>query len=103
MTVSQYLFFAGALLGLLVYRIFRCPNDLRHLPRAPLLPLLSSYLRGESEDIRIRTILLPMLYTHGHTVIVVWVLGSWYIHALDHKVSICPRVNPSGSEFFNSL
>jgi hypothetical protein len=62
------------------------PSELSHLPRAPLLPILKSYLRGEPDDVRYRRYILPLLDEAGHGVVLVWVLGRWMVHVLDWKL-----------------
>jgi hypothetical protein len=65
------------LLALALHAFISVPQDLAHLPRAPLWPLLKSYIRNEPDDVRYRTQLLPMLDRDGHGVVLVWTLGQW--------------------------
>ncbi|KAI0346712.1 cytochrome P450 [Trametopsis cervina] len=63
------------------------PPELRHLPRVPVLPLLWSYLTVEAEDKRLRRLVLPFLNEKGEEVVLVWALGRWMVHILDHKLA----------------
>jgi len=74
---------------------FTPPAELRHLPRAPILPLLWSYISGEVEDVRIKRLLLPFAHEKGETVVVVYALGRWIVHVLDHQVTPKTRIYPS--------
>ncbi|PPR01287.1 hypothetical protein CVT24_006362 [Panaeolus cyanescens] len=67
--------------------IFTPPAELRHLPRAPILPLLWSYARGEVEDVRIKRLLLPFANERGEGVVLVYALGRWIVHVLDHQIA----------------
>lgn len=62
------------------------PQQLRHLPRVPVLPLLWSYLRGESDDERIRRLILPFATEKNEELVLVWALGRWVVHILDLQV-----------------
>ncbi|PPQ77543.1 hypothetical protein CVT24_005233, partial [Panaeolus cyanescens] len=66
---------------------FTPPSELRHLPRAPILPLLWSYARGEVEDVRIKRLLLPFANEKGEGVVLVYALGRWIVHVLDHQIA----------------
>jgi hypothetical protein len=68
--------------------LFVVPSKLSHLPRAPLLPLLFSYLTLESEDQRIRRIILPFANDKGKPLVLVWTFGMWIVHIVDLEVSI---------------
>ncbi|KAI0083059.1 cytochrome P450 [Irpex rosettiformis] len=72
--------------AILLCRLFVVPHDLRHLPRVPVLPLLWSYSRGEPEDKRLRRLVLPFANEMGEEIVLVWALGRWMVHILDHKV-----------------
>ena len=74
-------------LSILVKWAFTPPAELRHLPRAPILPLLWSYACGEVEDVRIKRLLLPFSNEKGEGVVLVYALGRWIVHVLDHQVS----------------
>ncbi|KAG7442315.1 cytochrome P450 [Guyanagaster necrorhizus] len=82
------------LLLLCWYRIAIPPRNLRHLPRVAILPLLWSYLRGETEDCRIKRLVLPFSRDAGEQVVLVWVLGRWMVHILDFKLAqeLCDNV-----------
>lgn len=67
---------------------FTPPAELRHLPRAPIIPLLWSYASGEVEDVRIKRLLLPFANEKGEGVVLVYALGRWIVHVLDHQVSV---------------
>lgn len=67
-------------------RYFVCPAELRHLPQAPLWPLLKSFATGETEEQRVRNLFLPCVDGLDEKLLVVWALGDWYIHVMDHKV-----------------
>ncbi|KAI0344182.1 cytochrome P450 [Trametopsis cervina] len=71
----------------LVWKVFRCPAELRHLPRVPVLPTLISFLSGETEDLRIKRLLLPTARRHNSKLVAIWALGQWYVHVLDHKLA----------------
>lgn len=85
------------LLIVLFARIFIVPSEVSHLPRAPILPLLWSYLSAEAEDLRIKRIILPFLNDHGHPIVLVWAFGTWIVHVLDGKVR---RTSPISSRVF---
>jgi hypothetical protein len=59
------------------------PPTLAHLPRAPLIPIFLSVLRGEPDDVRYKQLLLPLLDDSEHGVVLVWMLGRWIVHVLD--------------------
>ncbi|KAF9464281.1 cytochrome P450 [Collybia nuda] len=67
--------------------VFTPPAELRHLPRAPILPLLWSYASGEVEDVRIKRLLLPFANEKGEGVVLVYALGRWIVHILDHQIA----------------
>ncbi|PFH47747.1 hypothetical protein AMATHDRAFT_151389 [Amanita thiersii Skay4041] len=73
---------ALAYLGASIYKIFRCPPGLRHLPRVPLLPTLLSLLRGETEFDRVNRLLLPYATMQSEDLVVVWAFGTWYVHVV---------------------
>jgi hypothetical protein len=75
-----------AALGLALHAFISVPAQLAHLPRAPLLPLLKSYLRNEPDDVRYRALILPMLDRDGHGIVLVWMLGRWIVHVLDWRL-----------------
>lgn len=80
------------LLYVLAKWAFTPPAELRHLPRAPILPLLWSYASGEVEDVRIKRLLLPFANKQGEGLVLVYALGRWIVHVLDHQVLLCaPR------------
>lgn len=74
-------------LSIIVKWAFMPPAELQHLPRAPILPLLWSYACGEVEDVRIKRLLLPFSNEKGEGVVLVYALGRWIVHVLDHQVS----------------
>ncbi|KDR84662.1 hypothetical protein GALMADRAFT_133908 [Galerina marginata CBS 339.88] len=76
-----------ALIVFLINRAFTPPAELRHLPRAPILPLLWSYISGEVEDIRLKRLILPFANQAGEGVVVVYALGRWIVHVLDHQIA----------------
>ncbi|KAI0690673.1 hypothetical protein BC835DRAFT_1417617 [Cytidiella melzeri] len=55
------------------------PHELCHLPRVPTLHLLWSYLSGESEDARIRRLILPFASEKNEELVLVWALGRWMV------------------------
>lgn len=71
---------------------FTPPAELRHLPMVPILPLLWSYMSGEVEDLRIKRLLLPFANEKGEAVVVVYALGRWIVHVLDHQVTLKPQI-----------
>jgi hypothetical protein len=73
-------------LGVFLVKQFTPPAELRHLPRVPILPLLWSYVKGEVEDIRIKKLIVPFANQQKEGVVVVYALGRWIVHVLDHKV-----------------
>lgn len=85
-TIKTHCLAASVLCGFYILRKFICPRHLRHLPRVPLLPTLYSLLSGETEDRRVHRLVLPLAAQNGHGLIVVWALGDWYVHIVDHKV-----------------
>lgn len=74
-----------------VHTIFAVPKNLRSLPRVSTWSLLKSYLASESDDVRIKRLLLPFA-DRGEPVVLVWVLGIWTVHILDEKV--CSLILP---------
>lgn len=84
MTILSVLFVVG-LSAVLARSLFFVPPELRHLPRVPILPLLWSYLRAEEENKRLRRLILPFA-DRKEEVVLVWALGRWMVHILDHKV-----------------
>lgn len=81
MTLTPLLLALGIVL--LIWRLFVVPSHLRHIPCAPVLPLLKSYLSGEVEEQRIRRIILPFALENGHSVVLVWLFGHWFAHIVD--------------------
>lgn len=73
----------------LVYYITRAlsvPSELAHLPRVPVLPTIWSYVKGEVEDVRIKKLVLPYANEKGEGLVLIYALGRWIVHVLDHKV-----------------
>ncbi|SJL17001.1 uncharacterized protein ARMOST_20541 [Armillaria ostoyae] len=69
------------------YRVAIPPRNLRHIPRVAILPLLWSYLTGETEDCRIKRLVLPFSRDAGEQIVLVWALGRWMVHILDFKLA----------------
>ncbi|KAK0185499.1 cytochrome P450 [Armillaria mellea] len=69
------------------YQVAVPPRHLRHLPRVAILPLLWSYLTGETEDCRIKRLVLPFSRDAGEQIVLVWALGRWMVHILDFKLA----------------
>ena len=67
-------------------RVFAVPADLAHLPRVPILPTIRSYISGDSDDKRIRKLILPYADKHGESIVLVFAFDRWLVHVLDHKV-----------------
>ena len=87
LAMSWYpLAFAGVIALLLVRLVVVPPRNLSHLPRAPIIALLRSYLSGEIESERIKRIILPFANEHGHPLVLVWAFGMWIVHVLDFEV-----------------
>lgn len=82
-----------ALIVILINRAFTPPAELRHLPRAPILPLLWSYISGEVEDVRLKRLILPFANESNEGVVVVYALGRWIVHVLDHQVRLNASIN----------
>ncbi|OBZ71768.1 hypothetical protein A0H81_08230 [Grifola frondosa] len=89
--------------------MFAVPRALRHLPHVPVLPTLWSYARWEVEDIRITKLLLPFA-KRGEPAVLVYMLGQWIVHVLDHNVikaitadldAFPKEVPPDGSLFWH--
>lgn len=68
-----------------ISRTFLVPKKLRHLPRVSIVKLLLSYARGEPDDIRAQRLLMPFS-EKGHDLVLVWALGRWIVHVLNHEV-----------------
>lgn len=79
---------AALAIGLiLVYKhVFAVPTQLRHLSRVPIIPLILSYVSGETEERRTLRLLLPCAHTHDSGLVLVWAFGLWYVHCVDPKV-----------------
>jgi len=77
------------LIGLitLIRWIFSPPASLAHLPRAPMGPLLLSYISGEVEDRRVKRILLPYAAQVRSDILLVWVLGTWMVYVLEYNTA----------------
>lgn len=71
-----------------IFQLFTVPSHLRHLPRVPIFPLLVSYLSGEVEDVRIKRLILPYANERDEGLVLVWALGRWMIHILDHRLAV---------------
>ncbi|KAG2032475.1 cytochrome P450 [Suillus americanus] len=80
--------FSSLAVTLVIFQLFTVPSHLRHLPRVPIFLLLVSYLSGEVEDVRIKRLILPYANEKGEGLVLVWVLGRWIIHILDHKLAV---------------
>lgn len=76
------------LAALLINKLLTPPPELRHLPRVSVLPLLWSYITGEVEDARIKRLIVPVANKTDEGVVLVYALGRWIVHVLDHKVFI---------------
>jgi hypothetical protein len=76
------------LAALLINRLLTPPPELRHLPRLSVLPILWSYITGEVEDARIKRLIIPFANKTDEGVVLVYALGRWIVHILDHKVFI---------------
>ncbi|KAG0703250.1 cytochrome P450 [Suillus ampliporus] len=79
---------SSLVVAFVIFQLAPVPSHLRHLPRVPILPLLVSYLSGEVEDVRIKRLILPYANERGEGLVLVWALGRWMIHILDHKLAI---------------
>lgn len=66
----------------------KCPTCLRHLPRVSMFATLLSLLTGETEERRVKRLMLPVAEEHGAGLVVVWAIGGWYVHVLDFEVSV---------------
>ena len=75
----------GLLAVVVIRSLFVVPAELRHLPRVPILKLLWSYLRVEEENKRLRRLVLPFANEKKEEIVLVWALGRWMVHILDHK------------------
>ena len=71
---------------LFLWRTFVPPPELRNLPRAPILPLIYSYVTAETEERRTIRLLLPCAQRHQSGVVLVWAFGLWIVHCVDPKV-----------------
>lgn len=80
--------FSSLAAALVIFQLSTVPSHLRHLPRVPIFPLLLSYLSGEVEDVRIKRLILPYANEKGEGLVLVWALGRWMIHILDHKLAV---------------
>ena len=78
---------ASLLLVFGIVKILTPPAELRHLPRVPILPLIWSYATGEVEDARFKRLIVPFADKKGEGVVLVYALGRWIVHVLDHKVT----------------
>ena len=74
------------LAALFINKLLTPPPELRHLPRVSVLPLLWSYITGEVEDARIKRLIVPFANKADEGVVLVYALGRWIVHVLDHKV-----------------
>jgi hypothetical protein len=70
----------------MIYALTAIPSELSHLPRAPIIPVFLSFIRGEPEDTRYRQQILPLLDHSDHGVVLVWMLGRWIVHVLDWRL-----------------
>ncbi|KAG1863014.1 cytochrome P450 [Suillus tomentosus] len=86
--------FSSLAATLMIFRLSTVPSHLRHLPRVPIFPLLISYLSGEVEDVRIKRLILPYANERGEGLVLVWALGRWMVHIIDHKLAIEMLDNP---------
>ncbi|VDB92598.1 unnamed protein product [Peniophora sp. CBMAI 1063] len=72
--------------SLIIARFVYCPAKLRPLPSVPLIPTIISFLKGESEDVRTRRLVIPTARRHDAGLVRMWALGEWYVHIVDHKL-----------------
>jgi len=87
MSMSWYIPALVSLLVILAISFITVPpRNLAHLPRAPILELLKSYVSGEIESERIKRIVLPFANEHGHPLVLVWAFGMWIVHVIDFEV-----------------
>ena len=70
-----------------VYRLFRVPPHLQHIPTVPLWPLLKSYLSGECEEQRVKRLVLPFAREKQTQVVLLYCLGDWMVQVLEPTVS----------------
>ncbi|TFK38345.1 cytochrome P450 [Crucibulum laeve] len=91
LTISELRHFSPYLLALLLTVLFinyllTPPAELRHLPCVPVIPLLWSFISGETENSRIKRLLLPFMQDEGEGAVLVYALGRWMVHILDPKI-----------------
>lgn len=89
--MQQLVLLLSAALGVIVhsvYSLFTPPRKLRHIKKMPLGPLLLSYARGESEDRRIKDLILPFAKERNEAMVLVFAFGRWLVHVVDPKVII---------------
>ncbi|KXN87718.1 Cytochrome P450 4F12 [Leucoagaricus sp. SymC.cos] len=84
--MSIFLLTSAIALSVVAKLLFVVPSKLSHLPRAPLLPLLFSYLSLEAEDQRIQRIVLPFANEKREPLVLVWTFGMWIVHIIDFEV-----------------
>ncbi|KAI7898138.1 uncharacterized protein BX663DRAFT_421181, partial [Cokeromyces recurvatus] len=41
------------------------PNHLRHIPKVDTIPWFLSIIKGDSHDIRVKKLMLPLINQHG--------------------------------------
>lgn len=81
------LFTALAIGLILVYnRVFAVSTPLRHMPRVPIIPLILSYVSGETEERRTLRLLLPCAKTHNSGLVLVWAFALGIVHCVDPKL-----------------
>ncbi|KAI0029802.1 cytochrome P450 [Vararia minispora EC-137] len=66
--------------------IFCLPEELRKKPRVPVIPTFLSFLAGETEDVRTRRLILRTAQQHDSGLVIMWALGSWYVHVVDSEL-----------------
>ncbi|KAG1733388.1 cytochrome P450 [Suillus paluster] len=66
----------------------------------PLVSLLRSYASRESDDVRIKRLIMPFANQHSEGVVVVWAMGKWTVHILDLKVKLQIYHRPTDTRIF---
>ncbi|KAI9487371.1 MAG: hypothetical protein EXX96DRAFT_75205, partial [Benjaminiella poitrasii] len=67
-----------------VWKALVVPKHLRHIPKVSTIPWLLSILRGDSHDVRVKKLMLPLMNQHG--LCLKYIMGRWVLTVGDPRL-----------------
>ncbi|KAI1796690.1 cytochrome P450 [Ganoderma leucocontextum] len=95
LSILDLVLLSVAALGFSLYRLFRVPSHIQHIPTVPLWPLMKSYLSGECEEQRVKRLVLPFAREKQTQVVLVFCLGDWMVQVLEPTIGKEMLENPA--------